>query len=122
MSILKTNWQTGDVVTAEKLNAMQYAVVPLTYNQQSGTTRMEVTAKELHEALMSGVIVFGVESDSGDWGGYINYTLIGRSDCAPDDGGYQFVAFRLQDSDQKPVVAESFYALNDTDYPETPVS
>lgn len=121
MSILKTNWQTGDVVTADKLNAMQYAVVPLTYDQQSGTTHMEVTAKELHEALMSGMVVFGAESDSGDWGGVINYTLIGRSDYVLDEG-YQFVAYKLQNSAQKPVVAEEFYATNDTDYPTTSMS
>ena len=72
MAYIKTNWQTGDIVTAEKLNHLENGVsvggtlivhFVKTYNSNTGTTTVtsDKTGIEIAEALESGQTVLGAE-------------------------------------------------------------
>jgi hypothetical protein len=72
MSYNKTNWKTGDIVTAEKLNNIENGISDggtlivhfvKTYNSDTGKTTVtsDKTSIEIAEALESGQTVLGAE-------------------------------------------------------------
>ena len=67
MSYTKTIWQSGDVVTSEKLNKIETGIetasnsvliVQITNGETSGTYVADKTAKEIYNAFNSGVACF----------------------------------------------------------------
>ena len=73
MSYTPTNWQTGDTITAEKLNNMEGGIenainpfiVTLTPTAQDFSGTMDKTVAEINEAYTAGrKIVFRVYSDA----------------------------------------------------------
>ena len=68
MSYNKTTWQTGDIVTAEKLNKLEDGVadaseVFIIGLQEDAPTTLDTTWKEIHDALISGKLVVRIEID-----------------------------------------------------------
>jgi hypothetical protein len=66
MSYDKQNWQTGDVITANKLNHIEDGianggggdvfVVHSVYDEQTDTTTLDKTWQEIHDATLSVII------------------------------------------------------------------
>lgn len=72
MNYEPTNWQSGDTVTAEKLNHIEQGIVGgggvvVTATYRNGETTFDVTAEEAYEALKSGkrVVVKSVSVSAG---------------------------------------------------------
>lgn len=79
MSYTPTNWQTGDTVTAEKLNNMESGielganlfVITLTPTAQDLSGTMDKTPEEINSAILDGLrIMFSIPS----FGGYVEAT------------------------------------------------
>lgn len=66
MSYDKQNWQTGDVITANKLNHIEdgiagaggggMLVISAVYDEQTDTTTLDKTWQEIHDATFSIII------------------------------------------------------------------
>lgn len=64
MSYTEQTWATGDTITAEKLNHMEDGIagaggvflVPVTFDEESGTSTCTKTWKEIYDAMASGKI------------------------------------------------------------------
>lgn len=75
MSYEKTTWETGDIVTAEKLNNIENGIENaggggvFVVGFQEGGAALNKTWKEIHDAIASGkpAFVFGVDDE--------NYTI-----------------------------------------------
>lgn len=100
MSYTPTQWQTGDTITAEKLNNMESGIenanepfiVTLTPTAADMSGTMDKTVGEIYEAWMAGKrIVFKV----GTGGGYIyadcTMQSVAKSDIYPSFNGYVIV-------------------------------
>ena len=91
MSYEKTNWQKGDVITAEKLNKIENGiesatdssasggatpplVVPYTYNGSSELYETETTFGEIRQAFESGRVVLFRGDGQGE--NYTNLTMV----------------------------------------------
>ena len=79
MAYIPTNWQTWDIVTAEKLNKLENGImsgvlyIPVTYDYNTGITTLEASYDDITNAINNGQMVFCKEegqSISND-----NYTL-----------------------------------------------
>ena len=65
MAYEKQTWQTGDVVTAEKLNHLEGGVaaagsmliVHETYDENTSTYTLDKTWQEIYDALISGIAI-----------------------------------------------------------------
>lgn len=83
MSYTPTNWQTGDTITAEKLNNMEQGIAgavvsfPITYehDDDSGESRyiLHASPEEVSAAFNSGAIVKGDVHYVDPWGGPDRY-------------------------------------------------
>ena len=116
MSILKTNWATGDVVTADKLNAMQYAVVTSERNEETGNTEINATAKDLYDTAMQKIVIFVVNSGTSEYGGGAQVELIGGVSYDVDSG-YTFSVYTFSGTVAKPVTRLDYYASSDDAHP-----
>ena len=71
MSYDKQNWQTGDVITANKLNHIEDGiangggVVVVHVTEENDTFTLDKTWNELQELLASGALVATVSEDTG---------------------------------------------------------
>ena len=72
MSYIPTEWQTGDIVTAEKLNKLEEGVaasggggggglvVNVTWDEEGTTATLDKNYNEIRAALSSGIPVLGI--------------------------------------------------------------
>ena len=62
-----TNWQTGDTITAEKLNKIENAITPFIVNfeldeeTEEITVTSDKTAEQVYSAIISGKTVIGID-------------------------------------------------------------
>ena len=119
MSYIPTNWQTGDIVTAEKMNKIEGgiqssgALVVLIENND-GYPQLQAPAQTITDAMINGRPVFAYESHvnqdaSADW--YIGM------DCSVSGAyGYQIVFLYLNGAGMN-LSQIYFHAAEGTDYP-----
>lgn len=70
----KVIWNTGDTITADKLNGSGVFIVPLTMGN-TGYYTSETTAKEVADAVAAGCLIVAVESDTGEWGADVTQNI-----------------------------------------------
>ena len=67
MSYTPTNWQTGDIVTADKLNKLENGVASggmlITISQSGGDTVLDKNYTEIKTAIESGIFPFALMED-----------------------------------------------------------
>lgn len=112
MSYDKQNWQTGDVITANKLNHIEdgiangggVLVVSAVYDEQTDTTTLDKTWQEIHDATFAVIIT---ENPMGKIHDYIS--IVGQ---IPD--GYFVTSGIMSDN----AVQSNLYKCNSADgYP-----
>lgn len=115
MSYDKQNWQTGDVITANKLNHIEdgiagagggggVLVVSAVYDEQTDTTTLDKTWQEIHDAT---VPIMVQENPLGKMFAYVGF--VGQTQ------NEYFVLFANYSADE---VVMSTYACNSAnDYP-----
>lgn len=120
MSYTPTNWQTGDIVTAEKMNKIEGGiqssgalVVPIEWND--GRNQLQAPAQTIVDAMVNGRPVFAytshsAEDSSANW-------YIGLVCSASGAYGYQIVFLYINGAGMH-VDIKYFHASQGTDYPE----
>lgn len=71
----KVLWDTGDTITADKLNGSGVFVVPLTAGEGAGDYTSTTTAKEVADALTAGCLIVAVDCDRGEAGIYVSQNV-----------------------------------------------
>ena len=90
MAYIPTEWQTGDIITAAKLNkaeqgiaAAEAYIVPVTYDDQTETMALDASYNEL--VAHKGHIIIGQDDGIESYGYLSNYYL---TDVAEQESGY----------------------------------
>ena len=98
MSYEKQNWQTGDVITATKLNHMENGIadvgttliVNAEVDEQTEKEVLDKTWKEIHDAIVAGRNVVVAKESNSSWAGqhivaYDYITEVGESLAEGED-------------------------------------
>lgn len=113
MAYIPTDWQTGDTITADKLNNIEQGIanasgaVIVGYTISNGTLTFDKTWQEIYDSITAGsicVAIFNLE----DFGGIYYWSTIAEviTKLAYDSGNYGFEIGGYAASAQSP-----------TDYP-----
>lgn len=117
MTYVKTDWETGDIITAEKLNNMESGienagsgstgtvmVVHSTSDESTGNTTLDKTWAEIADAMQTGIVVHVYS-----WGedGYMCAYL----DYVENDSGLYHAVFLVEGEQQQ------FVTTSTTGYP-----
>lgn len=98
MSYTPTNWQTGDTITADKLNNMEQAIanaggaviVGYTFSTADGTLTFDKTWQELYNSMAAGSVCIAT-FDPEDFGTYYWPTVAAAiTGLTIDSGNYGF--------------------------------
>ena len=81
MAYTPTNWQTGDVVTAEKLNKLENALAgggtsPLIVRVLEDTRETDKTTREIKTAFESGITVLFIVEDNYNGDYYSTWSVL----------------------------------------------
>lgn len=113
MAYTKTVWQTGDVITAEKLNNMESGIekahiIMLNEIEEEGQAHLPLTVAELFSALAENIVCVGGMIESGG----VSVPFVTYFDSAIYDSrdGYT-INFKGSES------LVSYNAMTESDYP-----
>ena len=132
MSYTPTNWQTGDTVTAEKLNNMESGIeaakssfiIQLTPTAQDFSGVMDKTGDEIYAAYQAGRII---EGHIGALGTHFVFTAFSETNDGQSVDGVYASAFVLYSEETDMLIQVITGARSDTNYytkifPLTPMS